>query len=1314
MSKPTQLAHVKLEFPPELPVSGMVDEITDALESHQVVIIAGETGSGKTTQLPKIALQLGRTRIAHTQPRRIAARAVAERIAEETETTLGDTIGYQVRFAEKVSENTMVRIMTDGILLNAIHHDRLLTAYDTIIIDEAHERSLNIDFLLGYLKTILPRRPDLKVIITSATIDPQSFSRHFNDAPIVEVSGRSYPVEIRYRPLISEREITQPGQPTQTHRIERDLFDAISDAVLELGREDPGDILVFLSGEAEIRDANEALSGRLASVSGRLSRSEVLPLFGRLSAADQHRIFRRPSPGTTRIILATNVAETSLTVPGIKYVIDAGTARISRYSTRSKVQRLPIEAISQASAKQRSGRSGRTSAGIAIRLYSEDDYLARPEYTDPEILRTGLASVILQMMSLGLSNTKQFPFLTPPDQRGVRDGNTLLEELGAVRNNKITRLGRSLVRLPIEPRYGRMLIEAQRTGVLTEVIALVAGLTVQDARERPEAERAHADQLHARFQDPQGDLMTLMNLWRYLNEQRDALSSSAFRRQCKSEFLNYLRIREWMDLVRQLKRSVRDLEPRKNRHTQPRPSESATAGEHTNSSAAGDAIHRAVLAGLLSHLGVRDEKQREERKHQSKVSRGRRRSSQEYLGSRGTRFTLHPGSVLAKNPPETVMSVELVETSRLFGRMNAAINPKWAEDLAGDLAKRQYSEPRWEQKQEAAVAYERVTLFGVPIVDRRRVQLKRFDLPLARQLFIRHALVQGEWKSSHTFDRHNTQLRRELTQLEERTRRRGLVGDDDEVFEFYDQRIPEDVATSRDFDAWWNKAHQSTPKLLHLRREDLMTDIGSEAVESAENDREFPKYWHSEDQKLQLRYRFEPGADDDGVTVAVPLPLLPRLHATAFEQLVPGMRLELVTALIKTLPKPIRKHVVPATDWARTLLEAIAPQLENSNSETSLTDLLAAEIRRRVSVPATANDFDVERLPTHLRPTFKVVDTQGRTVGTGKNLDELKSRHQEKASQGVASVAERSVPQHKLQQKHLTEWPRDVIPRHVDATFAKGRAGAGTVRAYPALVDRKTSVDLVLVSQQKEQFSQHCRGVRRLVALSSPSPESYVQEHLSNEEKLLLAAGPYRTLADAVNDICLSVADRVILRHCPDGYVWTRDEFERITADYESQLLNEIYAVVELVVSVLREARAARRAIGEAKSLSVLSQVTDAATQLENLVWAKGSGDGFVSRTSPQQLSRLPVYLKALTLRMHNLVAQPGRDRALQNDIDQIQAEYRSAGGELPSNPNASDALETARWQIEELRVSMFAQQLGTQGKTSVQRIRKTLAEANS
>ena len=1315
-----------IEFPEELPVSQRRDEISAAIRDHQVVIVAGETGSGKTTQLPKIALMLGRERIAHTQPRRIAARTIAERIADELGTELGGLVGYQVRFTDRVSKDTRIRLMTDGILLNAIHRDRDLTAYDTIIIDEAHERSLNIDFLLGYLKTLLPRRPDLKVIITSATIDPESFAQHFahprtgDPAPIIEVSGRTYPVEVRYRPLVERREIIDPRSgEASVVTTERDLFDAIGDALQELGRETPGDILVFLSGEAEIRDAADALRGRLDG--GRTAPLEILPLYGRLSAAEQHRVFERSrTPGARRIVLATNVAETSLTVPGIRYVIDAGTARMSRYSTRSKVQRLPIEPISQASANQRSGRSGRTSPGIAIRLYSEEDFASRPEFTEPEITRTGLASVMLQMLSLGLGDISRFPFLTPPDQRGIQDGLGLLLELGAVRTSSgktrgagksrrvhhITRVGRELARLPIEPRFARMVVEARRFEVVPEVLAIVAGLTIQDVRERPQAERGRADELHARFADPQGDLMTLLNLWNYLQRQQHELSSSAFRRLCKAEYLNFLRVREWMDLVRQLSRIAQAPRTR-----QPEPGEPGGLAESPTEHVGGDLgerIHRAVLSGLLSQLGVRDDRQQRSQPARGRQApgAGRRKAAQEYVGSRGTRFVLYPGSVLAKRPPEVVMSVELVETSRLFARANAIVDPAWAEELAGPLAKRSLSEPHWERREGAAVAFERVTLFGVPLVERRKVQLARFDAEQARELFIQHALVEGDWDSPQAFDRANWQLRRELEQLEERTRRRDILAGDDAVYAFYDARIPADVVSTRSFEGWWKRTQRETPKLLHLHRDDLLEDDATPV-----DDREFPRQWRHDDQTLQLRYRFDPTATDDGLTVTVPLPLLPRLRGDDFAKLVPGLREELVAALIKTLPKAIRKHVVPAADWARRLLERVGPALDapvpQGGTPASLTQLLADEIRRHTSITVAPSDFDTERLPAHLTPTFRVIDGRGRTVGAGKDLLGLQSAHREQATRGVAQVAQGSRPQSNLERQGLTGWDFGDLPRFVDASYTKGRGGSsGVVRAYPAIVDRRTSVDIALVADAAEQARLSRRGIRRLLVLSSPSPASYIREHLSNHEKLLLGAGPYRTLDAAIADVSLAVADQAIRTAHPDGLVWMHNDFSALADTYANTLIDGIYAAIALTAEVLDGARLARKAVNEAKSLQVLGQITDAAAQLDALV-----GDQFVSRTGLTQLRRLPVYLEAVQIRMRQLTENPGRDRTWQNEVDRALTLFRDAGGDIPLPPEAPQYLQRTRWLIEELRISLFAQHLRTAEPVSLQRIQKALRE---
>ncbi|WP_285116025.1 ATP-dependent RNA helicase HrpA [Leifsonia sp. fls2-241-R2A-40a] len=1275
----------RIVFPPELPVSRKRDDIARAIRDNQVVIVAGATGSGKTTQLPKIALELGRTSIGHTQPRRLAARTIAERIAEELGQSVGELVGYQVRFTDKVSKATRIKLMTDGILLNELRRDRMLRAYDTIIIDEAHERSLNIDFLLGYLKQLLPKRPDLKLIITSATIDPQSFAEHFasadgTPAPIVEVSGRTYPVEIRYRPLVAEALEDDEDDPDPIPAADRDYLQGINDALDELAREPAGDVLVFLSGENEIRDAADAVRGR------NLPGTEVLPLYGRLSSAEQHRVFQPSTvPGIRRrVVLATNVAETSLTVPGIKYVVDAGTARISRYSTRAKVQRLPIEAISQASANQRSGRSGRTSDGIAIRLYSEEDFSKRPEFTEPEILRTNLAAVILQMISLGLGDIAAFPFLTPPDSRGIKDGLDLLTELGAIaaakNGTELTKVGRQLAQLPIDPRFARMVVESKRHNTSREVMAIVAGLTIQDPRERPVERRGSADEKHARFADPTSDFLTLLNLWNYLEEQQKELSSSAFRRLCKAEFLNFLRVREWQDVYRQLRQLAKPL--------------GLTIGEPSVNP---DGIHRSLLAGLLSHIGLKDVRE----SGNKGGARGAR--SSEYLGARQTRFVIFPGSTLAKKQPNAVMSAELVETSRLFARMNAAIDPAWAEPIAGDLCKRQYSEPHWEKSQGAVVAYERVTLFGVPIIPRRRVQFSRIDAALARELFIRHALVDGEWDSHQAFDRANRALRAELRELEERTRRRDILNDDEAVFEFYDKRIPADVVSTRSFEGWWKKARQETPDLLTMTQDALLDEDAAEIDEEA-----FPPVWRQGDQRLTLRYRFEPGADDDGVTVQVPLPLLAGLLPDGFDWQVPGLRHELVTALIKSLPKAIRRQVVPAADWAQRLLGELSSTAgmrahEGERPAASLVDTLAATISRLTGSRVSGTDFDLERLPAHLRPTFQVIGERGRPMASGKDLGVLQDRLRSRARDSVAAVAEARTP-NALERSGITTWDLDELPRFLDSTHTGPGGTTNVIRAYPALVDDGDSVSIRLMGTPAEQASAIPGGVRRLLLLSIPSPVAYVQQHLTSNEKLTLAASPYPNTKALFDDSLLAVVDSVLYRMKPDGQVFMRAEFEAVRDRVSGIVMDAMFETVSLVTRILAAARAAEKAISGVTALTYLPALNDAKGQLGGLVY-----NGFVSATGLEQLRQLPRYLAGIPQRMQALPTNPGRDRAWQTQVETAVALYRDAGGRIPLAPGSPPPIVHARWMLEEFRVSLFAQSLGTAETVSLQRIRKVL-----
>ncbi|GAA1438972.1 ATP-dependent RNA helicase HrpA [Leifsonia poae] len=1278
----------RLHFPPELPVSQKREDIARAIRENQVVIVAGATGSGKTTQLPKIALELGRESIGHTQPRRLAARTIAERIAEELGEDVGGLVGYQVRFTDRVGANTRIKLMTDGILLNEMHRDRMLRKYDTIIIDEAHERSLNIDFLLGYLKQLLPKRPDLKLIITSATIDPQSFAAHFasadgTPAPIVEVSGRTFPVEIRYRALVADalEDDDVDDEPESSPGADRDYLQGINDALDELARESQGDVLVFLSGENEIRDAADAIRGR------NLPGTEVLPLYGRLSSAEQHRVFQPSTmPGIRRrVVLATNVAETSLTVPGIKYVIDAGTARISRYSVRAKVQRLPIEAISQASANQRSGRSGRTSDGIAIRLYSEEDFEKRPEYTEPEILRTNLAAVILQMISLGLGDIAAFPFLTPPDSRGIKDGLDLLSELNAITRgadgaNALTKIGRQLAQLPIDPRFARMVVESKRHGTSREVMAIVAGLTIQDPRERPVERRGTADELHARFADPTSDFLTLLNLWNYLEEKQKELSSSAFRRLCKNEFLNFLRVREWQDVYRQLRQLAKPL--------------GLTMGE---ASVNPDGIHKSLLAGLLSHIGLKDATA------SGNKGGARGRASAEYLGARQTRFVIFPGSTLAKKQPDAVMSAELVETSRLFARMNAAIDPAWAEPIAGDLCKRTYSEPHWEKKQGAVVAYERVTLYGVPIIPRRRVQYARIDQELARELFIRHALVEGEWDSPQAFDRANKKLRARLRELEERTRRRDILNDDEAVFEFYDRRIPADVVSTRSFEGWWRKAKNETPDLLTMTEEALL-----DAESAPVDDDAFPPVWRQGDQQLTLRYRFEPGAEDDGVTVQVPLPLLAGLLPDGFDWQVPGLRHELVTAMIKSLPKAIRRLVVPAADWAARLLgelQGTAGMRAHTGERpaASLAETLAAVINRLTSSRVTADDFGLDRIPAHLRPTFQVIGERGRPVASGKDLGELQERLRSRARDSVARVAEARTP-NAIERAGITTWDFDELPRHLD-TEQKGPGGStNVIRAYPALVDDGSSASIRLMSTPADQAAAMPGGVRRLLLASIPSPVAYVQQHLTSNEKLTLAASPYPNTKALFDDALMAVIDSVLYRMKPDGQLFMRAEFEAVRDRVSGIVMDSMFETVALISRILTASRAAEKAIGGATSLVFLSALNDAKGQLAGLVYP-----GFVSATGLEQLRHLPRYLNGITQRIAALPVNPGRDRAWQNQVETAMALYTDAGGRIPLDPAAPEAIVHARWMLEEFRISLFAQSLGTAETVSLQRIRKVL-----
>ncbi|MFD8589132.1 ATP-dependent RNA helicase HrpA [Streptomyces sp. NPDC059637] len=1233
----------RITYPEALPVSRKKDDILEAIRDHQVVIVAGETGSGKTTQIPKICLELGRGvrgLIGHTQPRRIAARTVADRVAEELGTPLGEAVGWKVRFTDHVGASTLVKLMTDGILLAELQQDRMLQQYDTIIIDEAHERSLNIDFILGYLKQLLPRRPDLKVVITSATIDPERFSRHFSDAPIIEVSGRTYPVEVRYRPVVDpDAEDPDP---------DRDQITAICDAVDELGREGPGDILVFLSGEREIRDTADALNKK------NLRFTEVLPLYARLSSAEQHRVFQQHTG--RRIVLATNVAETSLTVPGIRYVIDPGTARISRYSHRTKVQRLPIEPVSQASANQRKGRCGRTSDGICIRLYSEEDFLSRPEFTDPEILRTNLASVILQMTAAGLGDVSAFPFIDPPDPRNIKDGVQLLEELGALDpkekdpRKRLTPLGRKLSQLPVDPRLARMVLEADRNGCVREVMVIAAALSIQDPRERPADKQQAADEKHRRFADENSDFTAFLNLWKYLKEQQRELSSSAFRRMCRNEYLNFLRVREWQDIFQQLRQVAR------------------TMGIHLDDKDADpQRVTLSLLAGLLSHIGLKDT------------------DKNEYLGARSAKFAVFPGSALFKKPPRWIMSAELVETSRLWARVNARIEPEWIEPLAGHLLKRTYSEPHWELKQAAVMAYERVTLYGVPIVAQRKVNYGRIDPEVSRELFIRHALVEGDWRTHHKFFHENRRLLGEVEELEHRARRRDILVDDETLFDFYDERIPEDVVSGAHFDSWWKKARHDSPDLLSFEKSMLINEKAG-GVAAAD----YPDFWVQGPHRLRLTYQFEPGADADGVTVHVPLAILNQVVPDGFDWQIPGLREQLVTELIRSLPKPVRRNFVPAPNYAKAFLQQVEP------GDEPLTAALGRELQRMAGFPVPEDVWDWAKVPDHLRPTFRIVDDRRRRLAEDKDLEALKLRLRAKTTAAISEAA----AEKGIERGGLTSWTVGTLPR----TFEQ-RTRGNTMKAYPALVDEGSSVAVRLFDTEAEQQAAMWAGTRRLILLGAPSPAKFVQSKLDNRSKLTLGHNPHGSVQALLDDCVSAAADRLMA--AAGGPAWDEAGFTALSGRVRAGLPDATAETVAVVLEVLKAAHAVEDRLRSTNSPVLLPALTDLREQLAALI-----PPGFVTATGRRRLPSLVRYLVAMDRRLQKLPGDPARDRARMEKVHAMQDAHRELLDRLPKGRPVPEEVREIRWMIEELRVSYFAHALGTPQPVSDKRILKAIERA--
>lgn len=1375
MPAPDQL---QITYPAQLPVSARKDDIAAAIRDHQVVIVAGETGSGKTTQIPKICLELGRGvdgRIGHTQPRRIAARSVAERIAEELGTSLGGIVGYQVRFTQQVSRDTRVAVMTDGILLAQIQRDPLLRVYDTLIIDEAHERSLNIDFLLGYLTTLLPQRPDLKLIITSATIDSERFARHFAPggpvpddaaedaprAPVIEVTGRTYPVEIRYRPLGGE-----------AREDDTDLVSGVVDACDELMGEGDGDVLVFLSGEREIRDVADALRGHLGArvTDPRSPRAvEILPLFSRLSAAEQHRVFE--SHAARRIVLATNVAETSLTVPGIHYVVDPGLARISRYSKATKVQRLPIEPISQASARQRSGRAGRLADGIAIRLYAEEDFEGRPAFTEPEILRTSLASVLLRMIAVGVVSSPEevgtFPFVEAPDTRAIRDGLGLLTELGAIttgRNGRtrLTDAGRAIATLPIDPREARMVVEGARHGVAHEVAVIAAALSIQDPRERPSEQREAADQLHRRFADPGSDLLAYLNLWEYLRERRKALSNSQFRRMCKSEHLHFLRIREWQDLVQQLRDTAKDVDIRMPAHhprlvdaepEAPAPGAPPKAGALRRVWDA-DAIHRSVLAGLLSQLGMQDNVSpkasdfshlRGERL-QAALKKARRRASNEYLGSRGARFAINPGSPLSKKPPAFVMAAELVETSRLWARDVAGIDPSWAEELAGDLAKRSYAEPHWSAKRGAAMATERVTLYGVPLVTDRQVLWGRIDAAEAREMFIRHALVQGEWRTHHRFWKDNQRVIAEAEELSARTRDTTLVADEDALFDFYDDRLPDSVISTRHFDRWWKGARAQDPDLLTLSLDTVAP--GHEDIDASA----FPTTWPQGDLELPLTYQFEPGTDADGVTVHIPLPVLPRVVPEGFDWLVPGLAEELAIATIRALPKAVRRLLVPAPDAARDIhawLDAETPAWADMARAGDMAQpyrdafTAAARAARGVEIPAGAWDEVDERLPAHLKVTFRAEDERGRAVDESTDLLRLqrtlasqtadavrgavampgprrrgKGRDGGPGSDGQAAAASETgasaaaAASGLAEQSGLSTWPElpaaaGAAPGTLPETVT-GSVGGAQVRGYPAIVAEESGPALRILADLREAERRHPEGVRALLARDCGLATGRVTSRWSPQDTLTLAASPYPSTDALVSAITLAAVGALTTGDHDASTVRTADDYARVRAHVRAGLEDRILAVSVATATALAAARELDAAVSRTSSLALIGVATEIRAHAESLV-----GGDFLARTPLSRLDDLPRYLTADLTRLEKAAQAPSRDAASAFQVSQAEdmvRTVREAAAKGRPDAEALQRLEHARWLLEEFRVSLFAQSLGTSEPVSAKRIRALLS----
>ncbi len=1224
-----------IDYPEQLPVSQKKQDIYQAIKDNQVVIIAGETGSGKTTQIPKICLELGLgvdRLIGHTQPRRLAARSVANRIAEELQTPLGQAVGFKIRFSDNVSDNSYIKLMTDGILLAEIINDRQLSQYDCIIIDEAHERSLNIDFLLGYFKQLLPKRPDLKLIITSATIDPERFSRHFDDAPIIEVSGRTYPVEVLYRPVNDEQ------------ANDRDQIQAISDAVDELCELGKGDILIFLNGEREIRDTAEFLEKR------HLKHTNILPLYARLSAAEQNRVFE--SHTGRRIVLATNVAETSLTIPGIKYVIDPGTARISRYSYRTKVQRLPIEPISQASANQRKGRCGRVSEGVCIRLYSEEDFYNRPEFTDPEILRTNLASVILQMLALKLGNVEAFPFVQAPDRRNINDGLRLLEEVRAVQSvkgkkvtldkpMKLTELGRKIARLPIDPRLGRMVIHAAEHGGLHEVMVITAALSIQDPRERPNDAKQKSDESHERFVDAHSDFQTFVNLWNYLKEKQEQLSNSQFRKLCRKEYLAYMRVREWQDIYSQMEQVLQEMDYSIDSDTQ----------------ADFELVHTALISGLLSHLGIKDQ-------------------NTEYHGARNSKFFIFPASGQFKKAPKWLMAAELVETSRLFGRICARIQPQWVEPLAQHLVNRNYSEAHWEKKRGKVIAYEKQSLYGLTVVQRRPVEYETIEPKICREIFIRDALVHGELQSNEQFLQHNNDLIEDILVLENKSRRRDILVEEQDIFELYQHRVPQEILNAAQFNKWWRNYRQKHPEHLYFKPEDLMQQDAEHVGKG-----QFPDIWQQGDLMLPLEYHFEPGGEIDGVALAIPVALLNQVENIGFDYLVPGLQHELVVALIRALPKTLRRNFVPAPQFADAVVASLEP------GKGSFIEQISKQLLRMTGVRVEKEQWDLDNIPAHLKFGFRVVDENNKTIAHGHDLEALKVQLQGKVKKTLVQVAEKGI-----ERKDITHWDFGELPE----SYTK-KSGQYEIKAYPCLVNKGRSVAIELVDNEQEALLRSKEGIRQLILLNVPSPLSHIQKSLPNKAKLGLYYNPFGKIGDLIDDCIRCAADHILaqspLVRDEQSYVAQRDKVR--------ENLNDTVVEIAIVVEqILVLASAIGKKMKGKMDLAWIQAFGDIKAQLDGLVFR-----GFVTKIGFDKLPDLIRYLKAIERRFEKLAVDASRDRINTLEVEKVEAAFKAINKGPRISLAQQQALDEIRWMIEELRVSLFAQNLGTPYPISAKRI---------